>query len=224
MSKRRLATLLALGLVAGALVAPAEAAKKKKPKKPVPALVQVDQQMFLRGDACAVDARALSLVDNADAECIYTRAGILYDTIPESAPAPVGANPWQSWPGIDGVPFKLDATKPVTGEIYTQGLFPLVGDYPGISAGAVKLTVKLVGETGGEEKVIGEFSEEFTVMPGDSAHLSTVSITPAAELEGLEFSSLTLMTRLGGASAGHGVIKLDDPSSFLKVPTWAPAA
>ena len=204
-----------IGLVAGALASPVAAKKKKK----APALVPVEQQMFLRGDGCTAEARALSLVDADDAECIYTRSGIVYDTIPETAPAPVGANPWQTWPASDGIPLKLDATKPITGEIYTEGLFPLVGDYPGISAGNVKVTVKVVGETGGEEKVLGEYVEEFLVKPGDAPHATKVSITPDAALNGLDFTSLTLYTRIGGPSAGHGIYQLTAPtSSFIKGP------
>lgn len=222
MSRRIVAISLAVALVGVGLALPAQAAKKKrKPKKP--AVVQVEQQMFLRGEACTADARALSLTDNADSECIYTRSGLIYDTIPETAPAPVGSNPWHTWPATDGVPFKLDTTKPVGGEIFVKGAFPLVGDYPGISAGNVKLTIKLVGEAGGEEVVIGEFVDEYTVKPGDGAHASAVEIQPDAALEGVEFSSLTLHTRIGGPSVGHAVYQLNNPSSYITVPTWASA-
>ena len=221
MARRTLALMVALGLVGGALAVPAQGAKKKKPK--APALVQVDQQMFVRGDACTVEARSLSLVDNADAECIFTRAGVAYEVIPETAPAPVGANPWQEWPAVDGVPLKLDTSKHITGEIYTQGLFPLVGDYPGISAGQMKLTIQFVGETGGEEKLLGEFVDQFTVVPGADPHLTAVDITLPAELEGAEFSSIKMRTRFGGHAVGHGVLKLDNPSSFVKIPVWSAA-
>lgn len=221
MSKRMIVIGVLVGLLAGALVAPAEAKKKKK--KP-PALVQADQQMFLRGEGCTVDARALSIVDAPDSECIYTRSGLLYDAIPETAPAPVGANPWQTWPATDGIPLKLDATKPITGEIYIKGTFPLVGDYPGISAGSVKVTVKVVGESGGEEKVLGEFVEEYIAKPGDAPHATMVSITPDAALNGLDFDSLTLHTRIGGVSVGHAVYQLNNPSSFIKVPVLAAAS
>lgn len=218
---RKVLALVLASVLVLSVVSVAQAGKKKKKKKKKPALVSVEQQMFLRGDACDADARALSLTDAADAECIYTRAGLVYDTIPESAPAPVGSNPNHTWPAVDGIPLKLDASKPITGEIYTMGLFPLVGDYPGISAGSVRLTVTVVGESGGEEKTIGEFVDEFTVLPGDAAHASMVEIVPEADLDKSEFTSLTLITRIGGNSVGHGVYKLDDPSSFITVPTWA---
>jgi hypothetical protein len=220
MRRRILVVGLILGLLAGALAMPAQAKKKKKKPKP-PALVQVDQQMFLRGDACAAEARGLSITDAPDAECIYTRSGLLYDA-GEGLPAPVGADPWQTWPAVDGVPLKLDATKPITGEIYVEGLFPLVGDYPGISAGQVSVTVKVIGETGGEEKVLGEFVDQYTAVPGAAPHATMVEITPDAALNGLDFTSLTLHTRIGGPSVGHGVYKLDNPSSFIKVPVLAP--
>jgi hypothetical protein len=218
MSKRTIAVMLALGLVGGALAAPAQA-KKKKPKKP-PAPVSVPQQMFLVGDGCVADARGLSVADTADLHtCAYWKGGILGDVIPEAVPAPVGGTPWQTWPAIDGVPLKLDATKPITGEIFTQGLFPLVGDYPGIAAGNVKLTVKVVAGVGGEEKVVGEFVDEFLVTPGEGPHTTEVNITPDAALNGIDLETLTLHTRIGGTSVGQVFYKLDQPSSYITVTT-----
>lgn len=219
---KKLVTLLLVGVLGLALVGPA-AAKKKKPKPP--ALVPVDQQMFLRGDACSAEAMGLSLEDAVDADtCAYVKGGILNDTVPDGTPGPLGAAAWQTWPAFDGVPFKLDATKPVTGEIFTQGIFPLVSsDYPGLSAGNVRLSVRLVGESGGEEKTIGEFTEEFLVKPGDGVHTTAVEITPDAALNGLDFTSLTLYTKIGGEAVGHTFYKLSEPSSYIKVPTLAAA-
>lgn len=223
--KRVFAVSLMAAVVATSLLAPAEAAKKKKKPKP-PALVQVDQKMFLRGDACAADARALSVADAEDDDtCAYLKGGVLNDVVPDGTGAgPLATPAWQTWPATDGVPMTLDATKHATGEIYTAGLFPLVGDYPGLAAGNVTLSVKLVGETGGEEKVIGEFSEEWLATPGDSIHTTVVDITPDAALNGLQFTSLTLHTKLGGNSVGQVFYKLSQPSSFVSIPTLAPAS
>jgi hypothetical protein len=217
-SKKTVAIALCLGLVGGALVGPASAGKKKKKPK-TPALVQVEQKMFLVGDGCVADDRGLSLTDTADVHtCAYAKGGAIAENAPESAP---GGAPWQTWPALDGTPLKLDATKPVTAEISTAGIFPLVGDYPGLSAGTVKITIRLFGETGGEEKLIAEGSGESAAKPGDGAHTAAISVQPDAALDGAEFSSLVLRTRIGGASVGEVFYKLDSPSSFVSIPVWA---
>ncbi|HEV2754304.1 MAG TPA: hypothetical protein VG318_00815 [Actinomycetota bacterium] len=217
-SKKIVAVALCLGLVGGALAAPASAGKKKKPKPKPPALVQVEQKMFLVGEGCVAEDRGLSVTDTADVHtCAYAKGGAIAENAPEDAP---GGTPWQTWPAIDGVPLKLDATKPVTAEISTAGLFPLVGDYPGISAGTVKITIRLFGETGGEEKLIAEGSAESAAKPGDTSHTAAISVNPDVALDGAEFTSLVLHTRIGGASAGEIFYKLDNPSSFVSIPTW----
>ncbi len=160
--KKTLIAGLILGLVAGSLYAPAAAGKKKKKKKP-PALVQVDQKMFLgAAGACGTVERSLSITDGQDLECWYVRAGLIYDA-GEGQPAPAGAEPWAEWPAADGVPLLLDATKHITGEISTGGVCGLLTNVPclpaGISLGQVKLSVKVTGVTGGQEKTLGEFVE-----------------------------------------------------------------
>jgi hypothetical protein len=214
LSKKTIAVALALGLIGGAMMGSAEAAKRKK--KPV----QVDQQMFLVGDGCDADVRGISLTDTADVHtCAYFEGGALAE-FGEPALSAAGRAVWIEWPALDGVPLKLDTSKPITGEIYTHGIFPLVGDFPGVAAGNAKLTVQLVGETGGEEKVIGEFVEEFLATPSPTPHLSNVEITPDAALSGVEFTTLRLRTRIGGASAGQVFYKLDNPNSFISIPTF----
>lgn len=221
--KKALIAGLVMGLIAGSLYAPAAAGKKKKK----PALVQVDQKMFLgaAGD-CGTVERSLSLADGQDLECWYVRAGAIHDA-GESVPAPAGADPWAEWAAADGLPIKLDTAKRLTGEISTAGVCGLLTNLDclpvGMSLGQVKLSVKVTGVTGGQEKTLGEFAEEFTATPG-SHHTTMVDLALDPALHGLEFTELSLWTRIGGASVGHGVYKLVDPSSFLTIPTLVPAS
>lgn len=223
--KKTLVAGLILGLVAGSLFAPATAAKKKKKKPPV--LVQADQKMFLgaAGD-CGTVQRSLSLVDGQDLECWYVRAGAIHDA-GEGHPAPAGSDPWAEWAAADGLPIKLDTAKRLTGEISTAGVCGLLTNVDclpaGISIGQVKLRVKVTGVTGGQEKTLGEFAEEFTATPG-SHRTTLVDIALDPALQGVEFTELSLWTRIGGASVGHGVYKLVDPSSFVTIPTLVPAS
>lgn len=113
----------------------------------------------------------------------------------------------------------------MTGEIYTQGFFPLVdASNPGVVVGNVKMTVTLVGETGGEEKTIGEFTDEWLGTPGDTVHKTEVDLAPDAALNGQQFTSLKLVTKIGGDSVGQCYYKLSTPSSFISVPVLAPAS
>ncbi|HEX2293691.1 MAG TPA: hypothetical protein VHN37_00085 [Actinomycetota bacterium] len=226
--KRAFAVSLMVAVVATSLLGPAEAAKKKKkPKTPKPpALVQVDQAMYLRGDGCDAAARALSVTDAADVDnCAHLEGGAVNEYVPDGTMGPLDQPAQEEWPAIDGVPLTLDATKHVTGEIYTQGVFPLVdSSYPGLAAGNVKLTLRLVGETGGEEKTIGEFTEEWLAKPGDTYHTTVVDLVPDAAFNGQQFTSLKLITKIGGNSVGQTFYKLSTPSSFIKVPVLAPAS
>ena len=218
--KRSLVIVLAMVLVAG--FTGAAQAKRKKPKPKPAALVSVDQPMYLRGDACTQEARALSVADAEDAECFYTAAGLQYETgVREGLPAPAGSMRDHTWPARDGIPFKLDATKPVTGEIHTEGgSCPVAGTCSPVtvSAGEVTITVKLIGEANGAEQTLGEQVDEFSTSPG-TQHTTAVSIQPDAALNGLDFTSLTLVTTITGVSVGHGVYKLGEPSSFISIPT-----
>ncbi len=217
---KKIVTLAVTGVLAFALVAPADA-KPKKPKKPkTPVLAQVDQKMFLRGDGCDEAARAISVVDAVDLDnCAHLEGGVINEYVPDGTMGPLDQPSVETWPAIDGVPLKLDASKHVTGEIYTQGVFPLVGAYAGLGAGYVRFTVTLVGESGGEEKVIGEYVDAFTIKPGDSYHTTVVDIVPDAALNGAEFTSLLLKTKIGGESVGQVFYKTSEPSSFITIPT-----
>lgn len=221
LSRKTIGVALALALIVGVMAGPVEAAKKKKKKPRAP--VQVDQQMFLVGDGCDAELRGISVADTADVHtCAYATAGAVNE-YGEPVITASGRTVWQSWPAIDGAPLALDTSKPITGEIYTHGIFPLVGDYPGVAAGNVKLTVQLVGESAGEEKVIGEFVEEFLATPSTDPHLSNVEITSDPALEAAQFDTLTLRTKIGGQSVGQVFYKLDTPNSFIKIPTFAAA-
>ena len=219
MKRTALIALLIVGLVAGSLAAPA-AAKKKKKKKPVP--VAVDQNFYLRDiDGCDSGENHLSLTDGADAGCWYVDSGLLYTAFVEAGlltPADLG----QTWTTMDGTPFKFDPSKPITGEISTSSGACLVdgGCSPVmLGAGQATLDVVISATIGGETKEIGAFSESFVVTPG-SSHTSKLEIPVDAALAGQQVDSLTVLTFLHGAAVGHGIIEVNDPSSFITVPSF----
>lgn len=208
MKKLVIAGLVA-GLVVGSLGAPAGAAKKKKPKPP-PAPVSVDQKFYLRqdSDACGTAHEHLSVTDGPDLSCFYTTAGIANE-----ARAPIVTD----WVAEDGVPFVFDTAKKITGEITIHGGDLDLGTGP-VSLGQARFDMAVLAEIGGEFKEIGTVSETWTTVPGD-VHLVKPEITIDPALAGQQVTGFRIDTQLRGASIGPHTIELDNPASWLVVPT-----
>lgn len=221
--KRFLALALVGGLVFGSF-ASAEAAKKKKKKPKPPAAVSVEQKMYLRGNSCTGDNRDWLSVTDADeeVECFYTRSGIIYEAT-TTAGAQKREEATREWEAQDGVPFTLDATKPITGEITTAGFSCVVTIAPcspaGIGIGEMVLEITIVGTIGGADKELGAMKETFTVLPGQM-HTTKLDFKLDGSLNGASLEGIKLLTFQHGRSFGHGVIKTNNPnSSFITIPT-----
>ena len=214
--------LIVIGLVATLAVGmfgTAEAAKKKKKKKaPVP--VAVDQKFYLHDTSCD-DPNTMSLTDHPDNSCWYVDSGVLYDVVAGAGllgPEDLG----QSWTASEGVPLTLDATKPITGEISTSSGQCLVdgGCSPaGLGAGLATLDVFVFGDVNGAETELGTFTETYPVAPGQT-HTSKIEIKLDPALDKAQLGSLRVLTYLHGAAVGHGVIELENPASFVTVPSF----
>jgi hypothetical protein len=217
--KKTLIALLVMGLVAGSLAAPA-AAKKKKKKKPVP--VAVDQTFYLRDlDGCDTSENQLSLTDAPDAGCWYLDSGVLYEAIVQVGLL-TAADLGQTWTTMDGTPFKLDPSKPITGEISSASGECVVADPCSpvmLGGGQAVLDVVVTATIDGEPKEVGTYTETFVVTPG-SGHTSKIEVPIDPALAGQTVESLSVLTFLHGAAVGHGAIELDDPSSFILVPSF----
>ena len=92
-------------------------------------------------------------------------------------------------------------------------------------AGQAVLVLELTGVPAGsdERMAIGSQVVEFLVTPLQSKHVVDVRIPPDAALNGLTFTEVSLSTHFRGPSAGTGFFELDDPASFIEVPTLRPA-
>ncbi len=215
--KKLMVTALTLGLLAGSLIAPAEAAKKKKKPKPPAAPVSVDQKFFLRQDAtpCSAAHEHLSLTDGTDLSCFYTGGGL-----PNEVRAQTTGPIITDWAAEDGVPFVFDTAKKITGEITIHG--GDLGTGP-ISAGQARFDIALIAEVGGEEKEVGTLSETWITVPGD-VHVVTLDLAIDPALAGQQVTAFRADTQLRGVAIGPHTIELDEPASFIVVPTLAPAA
>lgn len=208
---------LAVGLGAATIAAPAAA--KKKGEKPGAA---IQRTYFLRRADCGGDDHLrLSTKDGADAACADMQSGLVGDV---SHTAGV-ADTWVSYPAENGVPFLLDARKPIMGELTLYGSecatgSACLGDV-GFAAGNATLRVAVIATTKGvKERTIGEFQESFLVSPTEPNYTSSFKIFPEEFFSRDRFVGLRLDVQIGGQSYGPAGISYDDPASFIKVPIF----
>ena len=167
---------------------------------------------------------------DADVECFYTASGIRNEiggttgTVEAQGQRPLAGRAEASryWETMDGAPVTLDATRAITGEIYTAGGCGVLTNVPcaplGLSVGEVILDITVVGSSGGETIELGTQTDTFTVTPGDP-HLTELNIQPAAAAHGKVFESIELQTWIHGKSVGHGIVRTTgDANSFVTVP------
>ncbi|MDQ3955281.1 MAG: hypothetical protein M3285_07015 [Actinomycetota bacterium] len=225
--KKIFAVVLAGAVVAGFVGASPAISKKKKK------LVPVEQKYFLRdSDGCDTAANQLSVEDGEDTGCWYLDSGAINDAYVASTFL-TREDLEQTFTAVDGVPFKLDATKALTGEIYTSGGNCLLGTIavPGappvtppcspaqLKGGEVELEVEVRGATAGADVVLGSFAETFTVLPGDPTHKTDLNVPLDAALNKKDFTSLVVAIYVHGNGFLNGIIELNDPVSFVNVPT-----
>ena len=207
--KKLLAVVLAGALVAGFVGAtPAIGKKKKKPRKIVK-IVKTPQTLYMRqrAAACSAPDRALLLEPSTgeDIECWPT------DNFLQEAANPLVGYLAVDWPAEEGLPFVLDATTDATGKITVQS-------FQGAGGGLAELQVILLGNSGGVETTLGTFSSEYTAEP-NGRYTFDYEIDVDDALDKKTFDSFTLRTIAHGAAINHGVFELDDPASFVTLPT-----
>ncbi len=111
----------------------------------------------------------------------------------------------------DGVPFVLDASKPIT------GVFQVNGWAHPLHAGNSVLDVKVSGMAGRSETLVEETLES-TVTPA-GGNVFEISVRPGKKLHGKKFTSLTVSVVIRGVAVGHHYIDLEDNPAHLVIPT-----
>lgn len=134
------------------------------------------------------------------------------------------------FPAVDRLPLRLDAmvpaARPVTGAIAVRSF--QIGSF-GVSVplgvGQAVLDLELTGTPVGaaDPVTIGTETIEFLVTPFASKHVLDVRIEPDDAYHGTTFSELTLTTYFHGPAVFTGFFELDDPPSFIEIPTVRPA-
>lgn len=230
--KKVLVLMVVGGLLFGGVLAPAQAKKKKKP-----AIVHVDQKFYLRSTGCPAssdNSDFLSVTDaDEEVQCFFTGSGIRNEIGDQTGTVGAQGNNAVSdratatrvWDTTDGIPIVLDASKPITGQIWTSGGACPVGGVPcspaGLGIGETTADVAVVGFVGDTEVVIGELADTYQVQPG-TVHEIKIEIKIDPALNGTTFDKIELRTWQHGAAVGHGVVNTNaDTSSFISVPALA---
>jgi hypothetical protein len=160
---RRITALILVAALAGLVVSPAEAKKKKK-KAPAP--VAITYYMNWMGDCAGGGYLALVATPNPDDCALYFP----------------GLGETYSFPGSEGTPFALDATKPITVD------FQLIT----VVTAAAEFEAVLTGTINGEEKPIASATQ--TVIAGTSAARVPLhfDLEPDAALNNAQITGLNL--------------------------------
>lgn len=227
--RKPLIALVAIGLVAGAIAAPAQA-KKKKPKPKPAAPVQADQKYYLvnmnEGD-CASEGMLLML-DQVDVgggcgslfagpvntALITGTQGICTPDTPVQGPI-CGAITHTAG---EGLPVTLDATKKITGTIFVSSYTGVSQNPAGLAAGAATFHMRLVGTVDGEEKELGTFSADYTVTPDKQLYEVPFEIAIEGALDKAELSTLAVDLWNTGPAAVHGFYETN--TSNIVLPIW----
>jgi hypothetical protein len=206
--KKTFAVMMALGLLAGALIAPADAAKKKKKKK-VPS-VAAEAKFFMHWDDDGAGGCAgmvhMDLEDKPD-----PGSGCEFVAQPANEVLiATGQGLSRDWPASAGLPLVLDASRKIVGEISIRG-----------AAGRGTVEVVLSGTVGDESVELGTASAPFQVVASGQtgAAIASFEIQPDAALNMKSLTSLNLNTMVRGVTAAT-YIDLDNPPSFVTIPSF----
>lgn len=202
---------LVLGLIAGNMGAPAVAKKKKKA---VP--VAVTYWFAHESDDCANDsARVLQLTESAEG----SNCGNLGYGAPYPATNGAGLSLPMTFYAIEGVPFVLDATKPITGtiQVASKSIDPAVPAWLG--AGQATTAGVVTAIANGDATELGTFTSTYQVTPAGGTYEVKFEIQPDKALDKATITSLDISVHTEGAVVNHGYYRTVDPASSLTVPT-----
>lgn len=229
--RKPLIALVAVGLVAGAIAAPAQAKKKKpKPKPPVSAPVQMDQKYYLvnlnEGD-CASEGMLLMLGQvDVGGGCGSLFAGpvnsaLVAGTQGVCTPGTAAQGPICGTirhTAGEGLPVTLDATKKIKGTIFVASYSGVSQNPAGLAVGAATFHMRLVGTVNGEEKELGTFSADYTVTPDKQVYEVPFEIALEGALDKAELTSLATDLWNTGPAAVHGFYETN--TSNIVLPIW----
>ena len=119
---------------------------------------------YLRRTACAADKRLSTVLGPETTSCADNNSDTPANEVTRTAAI---------WEAADGVPFTLDASREITGQMVLSSF----QEPNHAGAGQTIIEIALSGTTGGSQVSLGSTSMEYVALPGQ-AYTSTWSITP----------------------------------------------
>lgn len=211
--RKFLLVALVLGLIAGNMGAPAIAKKKKKKAAPASVTFWLSHE----SDDCADDAaRVLKITESTEG----SNCGNLGYGAPYPATNGAGLSTPMTFYTVEGVPFVLDASKPITGTIQVSSRGVAAGAPVFLGAGQATTKGVLAGTANGDSVELGAFESTYAVTPAAGVYEVKFEVQPAKDLDKATFSSLEISLHTEGAVVNHGYFRTVDPASSFTVPTW----
>ena len=209
--KRLLGLALVVGLVGGYLGTASAAGK----------LVAKTSKFYLRDDNGCEDPNYLSKKNGPDSGC-WQLDSFLNEPIIDQAGLLNRDQIAQHFEARDGVPLVLNAKKAITGTIATYSGSCVDATLPcapvGVGAGQAEVDIIVRGWVGGSEVVLGEQNAAFTVVPG-GAHETKVNLDVPDVLHKKKVTALRVTVYFHGAAVFHSGVEMDNPASFVTLPT-----
>lgn len=122
-----------------------------------------------------------------------------------------------SYVASDGVPFTLDASRPVTGVVSIESWAQVASGGIGAGLTAVDVTLSSTGDSGGSE-VLGTTTVDYMATPLQYRYDTPWSIQPPLKLDGMDFVSLQLSLKVRGRNVLHGATRAN--STNLTIPVF----
>lgn len=212
--------MLAVCLAGGALTAPAGAAKKQPP-----AAGARTYYLTQGGDASCDKALRTKPSSTSQSQCLDVGAGVVNEgwatfhgeeCDPDASGETDRCVP-QAWVAADGLPFRLDTTRTLTGTIYVASLGPIDGIPVAAGAGSSTLHVSARARVDGSAVVLGRFTADYVVTPVQQVYEIPFEIELDPSLDGGSVTKFAVDVWSSGVTVGHGVYVPD--TSNVVVPT-----
>jgi hypothetical protein len=221
--------LVALALVGGMLaggVTSAEGAKRKKKK--IVKFVPGESTFYISHtpESTCGTAGAVFLSTTATqgaSSCGHLFYGAIREVLiragQEGALDALGLSPKPTtYPATDGVPFLIDASKEIKGQVVVKSRSASAqGQAVAAGVGQSELVVSLTGTAEGEPVTIAETTVQYLVQPNSTPTVE-FTLQPDEALTKTQFSSLELTLSNRGASVAHGFYSTAG-DSFFALPT-----
>jgi hypothetical protein len=124
------------------------------------------------------------------------------------------------YPALDGVPFTLDASRPIIGDLVVRSYpIPFTLEHAGAGITTVDLTVRAASSELSLREV-GSTSHTYTTLPFDPPHRVEWSINPSAEFDRQDITAFELAVTIRGVNLLHGFVRYNG-ASHVTVPSWS---